>query len=272
MSSNQEFPALVEKVVLEGTIRTLTGLHIGGNEAGLGIGGADKIVVRRGAGNEPYIPGSSLKGKIRSLLEKATCARGEPCRGFKAREPEKLKWGPCSCSEEPCEVCLVFGIPASEDRKTEPGKPSAGASRLLVRDAHLRNAEELRSWPNLDMPYTEVKTEVAIDRLTSQANPRQFERVPAGAVFGFTLVLNVFRNDPKESLLALVEQGLRLVAHDGLGGQSSRGYGAVEIAIERRAAIPVEAYRDEDDLRKALENGKLGEPLILGGFDATDAA
>ena len=51
------------------TIEIVTGLHIGGNNDEIKIGGIDNPVIKNPLTNEPYIPGSSLKGKIRSLIE-----------------------------------------------------------------------------------------------------------------------------------------------------------------------------------------------------------
>lgn len=227
-----DFPTLKAKIELRGTIEARTGLHIGGPDVGLTIGGADKLVVRAPRDNRPYIPGSSLKGKMRSLLEKSGRAKGFAVE----RNPKKTdEWqaGPCTCARADCAVCLVFGVPAEDTGGFEAGKPHAGAGRLLVRDSHLNDASarEMQSWRGLDMPMTETKTEVAIDRLTSQANPRTFERVPAGARFDLDLVLNVYEHDDEAALIGLVLDGLELVAHDCLGGQGSRGYGAVDIDI-----------------------------------------
>jgi CRISPR-associated protein Csm3 len=104
----------------------------------------------------------------------------------------------------------------------------------MVRDAHLtkESKKQLENAPNTDMPMTEVKTEVNIDRITTAANPRQFERVPAGAEFNFELVLTLLVGDEEKQFLNLIREGLELMQHDSLGGHGSRGYGAVEFRIE----------------------------------------
>jgi CRISPR-associated protein Csm3 len=255
-------PRLTHKILMCGEIEAITALHIGGNDAGLSIGGADKLVVRNAIDNTPYIPGSSLKGRMRSLLEKANCAGS--CNGFKVTINERdkePKLGPCSCEDpdqEPCPVCLVFGVAASTARKFKADQPYAGAARLLVRDAVLSNRKFLEN-PRLrlDMPYTELKTEVSIDRLTSAANPRQFERVPVGAKFAFELVLNVFKHDNTDEYRQLVEQGLALVAEDALGGQSSRGYGKVVITLNRQIKLAVEQYPQWKELKQTPEGNLL---------------
>lgn len=155
------------KIFISGKIKTLTGLHIGGSSIGLEIGGADSIVVRNPFNNQPYIPGSSLKGKKRALIEKLYGRMekdGNPCQDPEFRGTK------------------LFGT--SADREHE-----GLSSRIIVRDGLLLNEEELKDLQNTDMPYTEIKTEVCIDRNTSKANPRQIERVHAGAEFELNMIL-----------------------------------------------------------------------------------
>lgn len=258
MSQANQPPRLVAKLRLAGEITALTGMHIGGNDTGLGIGGADKVVVRDPATRRPYIPGSSLKGKMRSLLERVDCATRR-CDGFAVKDG---RLAPCKCGV--CLVCLVFGVPADESRPFEPDRPYAGAARALFRDAHMTEASaaELATWSGLDLPWAEIKTEVSIDRLTSQANPRQFERVPAGTRFGFEVALNVYDKDDELAMLALVQRGLQLVADDAIGGQGSRGYGQVEIRVTRIA---------RRDTATGGEEERLTGPIVLGARNTAAA-
>lgn len=225
--SEQTNPKLKSKIFIKGKITALTGLHIGGNSIGMAIGGADKVVVRNPLTNEPYIPGSSLRGKMRSLLERG--------RGDEKYNPKEggfnfnLKDGKPEASAGINPETLLgklFGVSADKNN----GQPT----RLMVRDAHLTPAskQQLENAPNTDMPMTEVKTEVNIDRITSAANPRQFERVPAGAEFAFELVLTLLEGDDEAQFLNLIREGLELVQHDSLGGHGSRGYGAVEFSVQ----------------------------------------
>lgn len=223
--SVQTNPKLKSKIFIKGKITALTGLHIGGSSIGMAIGGADKVVVRNPLTNEPYIPGSSLRGKMRSLLERA--------RGDEKHNPQEggfsLKDGKLEAQAGINPDTLLgklFGVSADKNN----GQPT----RLMVRDAHLTPAskKQLESAPNTDMPMTEVKTEVNIDRITSAANPRQFERVPAGAEFAFELVLTLLEDDDESQFLNLIREGLELVQHDSLGGHGSRGYGAVEFSVQ----------------------------------------
>lgn len=198
---------LVKKIIYTGTITLKTGLHIGGTNASLNIGGPDKFVVRNPINNIPYIPGSSLKGKMRSLVE---IYNGETNGGKPTNNPDS-------------KAGALFGISGDSDNS----KPS----RLIVRDAELDiNACD---FSNTDLPYTESKTEVAIDRVTSKANPRTFERVPAGAKFKLNMVLNVFEGEDEKQLEATLKQAIKLLQDDYLGGHGSRGYGQVEIVLDK---------------------------------------
>lgn len=197
---------LEKKIIYTGVITLKTGLHIGGTNAALNIGGPDKFVVRNPINNIPYIPGSSLKGKMRSLVE---IANGETNGGKPTNKPDS-------------KAGALFGISGDSDNS----KPS----RLIVRDAELDiNACD---FSNTDLPYTESKTEVAIDRVTAKANPRTFERVPAGAKFKLNMVLNIFEGEDEAELKSTLEKAIQLLEDDYLGGHGSRGYGQVEIVLD----------------------------------------
>lgn len=197
---------LVKKILYTGTIELKTGLHIGGTNAALNIGGPDKFVVRNPLNNIPYIPGSSLKGKMRALVEIANgCV-----------DVDRGKVGP---SKDPNSVSgKLFGVATGSDNN----RPS----RLIVRDAELD--VDACDFSNTDLPYTESKTEVAIDRVTAKANPRTFERVPAGAKFKLNMVLNVFEGEDEKELKKTLKQAIELLQDDYLGGHGSRGYGQIE--------------------------------------------
>jgi len=197
---------LTKKIVYTGTITLKTGLHIGGTNAALNIGGPDKFVVRNPVNNIPYIPGSSLKGKMRALVE---IANGETNNGKPTNDPNSR-------------AGKLFGISGDTDNS----KPS----RLIVRDSELDI--DATDFSNTDLPYTESKTEVAIDRVTAKANPRTFERVPAGAKFKMNMVLNVFESDDEKQLKETLKQAIQLLHDDYLGGHGSRGYGQVYIDID----------------------------------------
>ena len=115
-----------------------------------------------------------------------------------------------------------------------------------MRDAHLTEASaaDMEKWRHLDMPYSEVKVEVSIDRLTSQANPRNFERVPAGAAFAFEVLFDTFEADNEAEFLQVLRDGFELLANDSLGGQGSRGYGAVKVQLESIDRLDIGTMRD----------------------------
>ncbi len=222
---------LEKKIFVKGEIVAVTGLHIGGSNQGLAIGGADSPVIRDPLSLVPYIPGSSLKGKMRSLLEKQL--------------DQISKGGPCDCGD--CVICKIFGTSANKAK--EPG-------RLIVRDAFMSESSKkiLEENTNTDMPFTEVKTEATIDRITSEANPRQLERVPAGTSFLFEFVLDIYAGDDDTVLLQYVEQALHLVEDDYLGGSGSRGSGQIRIMWDdiKKSYKDREAY-EKDNQEKMLE-------------------
>jgi len=237
---------LEKKIFINGEIYVKTGIHIGGSSLGLSIGGADKVVVRNPLNNLPYIPGSSLKGKMRSLLERAY-----GLIEIKQQEDNdhKIRWSGPLCQNPDKPIVQLFGFPAEASGVLNP---SHAPTRLTVRDCLLKNENELAAAENTDMYCTEVKPEVSIDRLTSAANPRNFERVPAGARFTLELVLDIYNVDhnaqaerePAEHYLNLVREGLFLIEDDYLGGQGTRGYGQIEFIIETVEEKSAEDYRN----------------------------
>jgi CRISPR-associated protein Csm3 len=222
---------LVGKLILSGELYCETGLHIGAGKGSLEIGGADNPVVKDAFGL-PYIPGSSLRGKLRSLLENAmgltspselvylSKRRGQEVRIHQSERPDD-------------EICLLFGRNPGRLERVE-GEAiethAASPARLTIYDAPL-DPESITAQmrENLDDEITEVKSENAIDRITAQANPRTLERVPAGARFKLRLVLDVLCEEDK-TLAARLAEGLRLLEDDALGGGGSRGSGRVRFA------------------------------------------
>ena len=196
-----------------------TGLHISAGDSEMHIGGIDNSVIKHPITQSPYIPGSSLKGKIRTLLEWCSGeVKNEPLKlndAKNAKDPEAVK-----------NILRLFGI-SGDTKNAEKEVAEIGVSRLAFWDCALNE-----EWENAiredNQLLTEAKSENTIDRITATAgNPRQTERVPAGAEFDFKLTLRQFEGDSNE-LLGLVLKGLRLLELDSLGGSGSRGYGKVE--------------------------------------------
>src|SRR5579884_1372775 len=222
---------LIGKLILEGEIVCDTGLHIGAGKGALEIGGADNPVVKDAFGM-PYIPGSSLRGKLRCLLEQASgmASPGELVYLSK-RKGQEVRMHQSDRPDD--EICLLFGRNPGRMEKVGGDileSVNATPARLAVYDAPLVSESitpQMRE--NLDDELTEVKSENAIDRITSQANPRTLERVPAGARFRTRFVMDVLCEEDAPLFLRVLE-GLRLLEDDALGGGGSRGSGRVSFS------------------------------------------
>lgn len=204
---------LYGRIILEGQIEALTGLHIGGSPGALAIGGVDLPVIRNPLDQTPYIPGSSLKGKMRSLWEKAN--------GVRQNQPIGKGVSIHACKTKPeydlCPVCQIYGSLGQSD--------ASFPTRIVVRDVKLEQ-NSLKA-AKTDLPYSEVKWEAAIDRVTSAATPRQIERVPAGAIFdNMQIVFNIYNAEDRRRFQDVLE-ALTLVEDDYLGGHGSRGSGRI---------------------------------------------
>jgi CRISPR-associated protein Csm3 len=202
---------LVSYSLVKGIILCESGLRIGGSKDSLEIGTTDNPIIRHPVTGLPYIPGSSLKGKMRSLLEIKAGTIGR--RG-----------GPCDCGQ--CDICRFFGC----------GNPQQGRemTRFIFRDAMitedsekiLREAQEEKG-----VNFSEIKSENWIDRKTGKAGQgglRTQERVPEGTTFNFELSIRIFDLDSKDAIRAKIKEGLELMEKDYLGSSGSRGYGKIK--------------------------------------------
>jgi CRISPR-associated protein Csm3 len=230
------------KLRLSGTLRVVTGLHVGGAKSSLEIGGVDKNVIKTAAG-VPFIPGSSLKGKLRSLL---------------ARED-----GKDDVREDTLLLKTIFGEAATG--KDRSGRDTGIVARLICRDAfldlrHFRwlqgeeaiaevaEPNEHQKLTALDLPYTEVKWENRIERKTGTAkDPRQIERVPAGARFRFQMLYTALAGDDHALHLRTVQKALRLLQDDYLGGSGTRGSGQVTFGRVRLRAKTLTDYEGANE-------------------------
>ncbi|WGE91136.1 type III-A CRISPR-associated RAMP protein Csm3 [Actinobacillus genomosp. 1] len=210
---------LTDIVEIKAKLVLQTGLHIGAGDSEMHIGGIDNSVIKHPITQSPYIPGSSLKGKIRTLLEWRS--------GEVKKEPLSLKDMENAKDKESIKNILrLFGI-SGDTKNAESEVEEIGVSRLAFWDCAL-NADWEKAIREDNQLLTEAKSENTIDRITATAgNPRQTERVPAGAEFDFKLTVRKFEGDSKD-LLDLVLKGLRLLELDSLGGSGSRGYGKVK--------------------------------------------
>jgi len=213
---------------IKGAIRVITGLHIGASSENIEIGGLDNPIIKDPlpGSNAPYIPGSSLKGKLRSLVE--------------IKEGRFASNGnPCDCGKKECPVCPVFGTSAAKH------PDDLGPTRIVVRDAHL-STEWSERFKKGDLPM-EIKYENAINRITGVANPRPLERVPASVEFDFNITFKIFEGDPEEYFTTVLK-GMRMLELDALGGSGSRGCGQI-----RFVNISVDDELKEDNFLESIK-------------------
>ena len=206
------------KLLIKGTTKLITGLHIGTSGDFSAIGAVDTIVIRDSVTNKPMIPGSSLKGKMRYLLART--------KYNSSLETKEIK------EEDEC-IKRLFG--SSDPIIT---------SRLQFQDSLLsdKSIEDFKEF-EFDLPYTEIKYENTIDRIKGVANPRQLERVPAGSEFDFKVVYNVekiedFEEDMKNILLMM-----DVLEDDYLGGHGTRGYGRIKF---KNLSLELKTYTEEN--------------------------
>ncbi len=224
---------------IKGQIELVSGLHIGSGNTEMHIGGTDNPVIKNPVTNEPYIPGSSLKGKMRSLVEWRAGvigeSQGKPL-GFKhinSLEGDSARQGKT--------ILKLFGGAPEGMGRDEELVAEIGPTRLAFWDCNL-DPEWVKEMKGNNLLLTETKMENTIDRIKGVAeNPRSTERVPAGARFDFRLTLKVIDS---EDLLEDILQGLRLLELTGIGGSGSRGYGKLRFTA---------LSRDGESLRDRLD-------------------
>lgn len=196
------------KIQITGKLELKTGMHIGGSSAFAAIGAVDAPVIKDIRTNVPMIPGSSLKGKLRTLLARAY--------NPDVRKPD---------DDVEC-LARLFG---------SAKKGNVRRSRVLVADMLLENEAELRAHGLQSM--TEVKFENSINRATAVANPRQIERAVRGSRYELDIIYEIEEHtgekdkaEVEEEVLAdmkVLAEGFQLLQYDYLGGNGSRGYGKV---------------------------------------------
>ncbi len=214
------------KIQVTGQMEAVTGMHIGGSCAFAAIGAVDSPVVRDIRTNQPMVPGSSLKGKMRALLAKVY--------------NEGIVKSPNEDNER---LARVFGT-------SQKGR--AKRSRILVSDMVICNEKELRGQGLIGM--TEIKFENSIDRITAVANPRQVERVVRGARFSIDMVYEVSKETEIIEDFEEISQGFRLLQFDYLGGNGSRGYGKVKFqGLDAKVVIGTVSEEIVGKCRQMLE-------------------
>ncbi len=238
---------LYGRIFIYSDVRVVTGLHIGRGQGELSIGRVDNPVIRDPLTDQPYIPGSSLRGKMRSLWEKATGT-------IPNHRINNVYIHICKedSAYQNCPVCQIYGVLPNEKLSSLP-------TRLVARDVFLskKSVEELEELAHTDLPYTEVKWEAAIDRVTSAATPRQIERVPAGTVFtGFEMVFSIYEEGDLDRFTHVIE-AMQLLEDDYLGGAGSRGGGKIQfqnLQLKARSTRASNGYGTEHSWQGAAEN------------------
>lgn len=225
-----------ENLIVSGRLVCETGLHVGGANESIEIGGIDNIIIRDANSDLPFIPGSSLKGKMRSLMELNHAESTDNIIRNRGK--------PCKCGT--CLPCKIFGVSADESRVE--GKQS-GPTRLIVRDS-FPSPETISMWEESEevVRGAEVKYENTIDRITSAANPRPSERVPRSSEFNIELIFSVYEEEDQENFGGVFE-ALRLLEDNYLGGSGTRGYGKIrfkDILVTRRSSSYYREGVDEE--------------------------
>ena len=237
-------------LIIKYNLKLLTGLRIGGSKEQFEIGGIDNPVIKIGfpvfnydgkntlPEGAPYIPGSSLKGKMRSLLEWSKGIVKRHCEKAKKEEKIldqiKIAGSVCECGK--CEICKVFGTGNAKVLEGLSIDKQPGPPRLKIFDAYPTwdSIEKLRDVLGEGI-YTEIKTENQINRITSRSNPRKMERVPAGVKF------------------EVVFEGMRLLEDNFIGGCGSRGYGKIKFENIKLIWRPKEFYKGQKEAEKTIE-------------------
>lgn len=269
----------IGKILFKGTLVLKTGLHIGGNVESMQIGGVDLPVIKDSSSNLPYIPGSSLKGKLRSILEKfgKRTVNGKE-ETLTHNRNIGTRWNPLyiHCCEDTlyamnCDVCRIFGS-SGDDRALKDKKEKAEnmPALLFVRDC-LLDEDSL----DTESLFTEVKIETGVDRSTMAANPRKVERVLPHTRFGFEMLYNVDAlSVSKEKQLSFPEATLKkdldniltcmeLLESEGLGGYTSRGYGKITFLFDEFTAHSLQYYQGDKKSMAGKIKGKDEKPFTI---------
>jgi len=217
---------LEKHVPITGVLNCKTGTRIGGSKEELEIGGMENPILRDPVDKLPYIPGSSIKGKMRTLLEYTYDRVGWKWIEKKLIQ-DTVHGEPCGCGQklDDCPVCTLFGPHKNTSH-------NLGPSRLIFRDAQItkESADKLKALIQEGLLYAEVKTENIINRRSGTAeHPRPMERVPKDTKFDFNVTLRVFKGDDEAKMKKYIKEGLELLQKDYLGGSGTRGYGWIEI-------------------------------------------
>ena len=233
-----------ENYIIQGKIVCKTGLHIGGSSDAIDIGGSDNVIIRDSVTGNPYIPGSSLKGKLRFLTElndKDSAQSVINNDGKPADDPN-------------CIASKLFGISADE-KQTELKFPT----RTIVRDSY-PDEETLELWNNESLiSGAELKYENNINRINSGATPRNIERIPKGSKFDFEIVFSVYEDDDEN--ISYLLDAMRLLEDNYLGGSGSRGFGQIKFENIKLSKRTSDYYKENKDEEVIIQSDDITEVI-----------
>lgn len=232
-----------ENYIIKGEIVCKTGLHIGGSNDNIDIGGTDTVVIRDSVSDLPFIPGSSLKGKLRSLLELNDKDSAQSVIDNKGKPSTDVN----------CVAAQIFGVAADK------GEGLDYPTRIIVRDSFPTEETEKELWAIKEdiIRGTELKYENTLNRIDSSATPRNIERVPKGSAFNFEIVFSVYDED-KENISSVFES-MALLEDSYLGGSGSRGFGKIAFENMKVTKRGQEYYKEAKDEEIIIEDANLAE-------------
>lgn len=229
-----------ENYIIQGKIVCKTGLHIGGSSDAIDIGGSDNVIIRDPITGNPYIPGSSLKGKLRFLTElndKDSAQSVINNNGKPADDPN-------------CLSAKLFGISADENQNQ-----LKFPTRTIVRDAY-PDEETLELWNNESLiSGAELKYENNINRINSAASPRNIERIPKDSKFDFEIIFSVYEGD--DDNISSILDAMRLLEDNYLGGSGSRGFGQIKFENIKLAKRTADYYKENNDEKVIIESDEI---------------
>lgn len=234
----------IKNYLIQGKITCKTGLHIGGSSDAIDIGGSDNVIIRDSVTGNPYIPGSSLKGKLRFLTELNDKKSAQSVINNKGKPSDDAN----------CIAAKLFGI-SSDEKQTELKFPT----RTIVRDAY-PDKDTLELWENESLiSGVELKYENNINRIDSSANPRNIERVPKGSKFDFEIVFSVYDGDDEN--ISYLLDAMRLLEDNYLGGSGSRGFGQIKFEDIKLTKRTTEYYKENVEEEILIESDDITEVI-----------
>lgn len=237
-----------ENYIITGQIVCESGLHIGDSTDGIDIGGSDSPIIRDSITDYPYIPGSSLKGKLRTLLELSDKLSSESVIANKGKVS----------TDENCIATKLFGLTPREDDDVDDKNYQ---TRIIIRDSH-PTKDTIKMWEEHKQLSSgaELKWENTINRINSNANPRNIERVPKGSKFDFEIIFSTYSDEEYKNMIALLES-MSLLENNYLGGSGSRGSGQVKFAKINISKRPLSFYTNDDEEEEIIKESNIKDAI-----------